>query len=114
MPGSQVDIDDRAFARSLARELKRMELRSEADLARFGILVQNGARVRCPVDTGRLRASIMSTPGRDGRGPYVDIGTNVQYAPYVEYGTMRTRAQPYLRPALMDAARRWSSTMRQG
>lgn len=114
MAGSQVDIDDRAFTRSLARELKRMELRTESDLARFGILVQNGARVRCPVDTGRLRASIMSTPGRDGRGPYVDIGTNVEYAPFVEYGTMRTRAQPYLRPALMDAARRWSSTMRQG
>jgi HK97 gp10 family phage protein len=28
------------------------------------------------------------------------VGTNVEYAPYVEYGTRRMRAQPYLRPAL--------------
>lgn len=111
---TEVDVDSRAFERSLVRALKSMELETEADLARFGILVQNGARQRCPVDTGRLRASIMSTPGRDSRGPYVDIGTNVEYAPFVEYGTMRTRAQPFLRPALMDAAQRWSSTMRQG
>lgn len=111
---AEVEVDSRAFERSLVRALKSMELETEADLARFGILVQNGARQRCPVDTGRLRASIMSTPGRDGRGPYVDIGSNVEYAPFVEYGTMRTRAQPYLRPALMDAAQRWSSVMRQG
>lgn len=28
------------------------------------------------------------------------IGTNIEYGPYVELGTSRMRAQPYLRPAL--------------
>lgn len=28
------------------------------------------------------------------------VGTNVFYAPYVEYGTRRQQPQPYLRPAL--------------
>ena len=27
------------------------------------------------------------------------IGTNIEYGPYVELGTSRMRAQPYLRPA---------------
>jgi HK97 gp10 family phage protein len=27
------------------------------------------------------------------------VGTNVEYAPYVELGTHRQKAQPYLRPA---------------
>lgn len=33
------------------------------------------------------------------------VGTNVEYAPYVEYGTRRMGAQPYLRPA-MDITRK--------
>ena len=28
------------------------------------------------------------------------IGTNIEYGPYVELGTSKQRAQPYLRPAL--------------
>lgn len=30
------------------------------------------------------------------------IGTNVEYGPYLEMGTSRTKAQPYLRPAVQD------------
>lgn len=32
----------------------------------------------------------------------VYVGTNVEYAPYVEYGTQRTTAQPFLKPAVQD------------
>lgn len=32
----------------------------------------------------------------------VYIGTNVKYAPYVEYGTRKTSAQPFLKPAVED------------
>ena len=28
------------------------------------------------------------------------VSTNVEYAPYVEFGTSKQRAQPYLRPAV--------------
>ena len=30
------------------------------------------------------------------------IGTNVEYAPYVELGTSRSKAQPYLKPAATE------------
>ena len=37
------------------------------------------------------------------------VGTNLYYAPYQEYGTVKMAAQPYLRPAL-DKNRRWLVT----
>ena len=54
------------------------------------------AKKLCPVDTGRLRNSI--THQQYDESTEV-IGTNVEYAPYVELGTHRQKAQPYLRPA---------------
>jgi HK97 gp10 family phage protein len=82
-------------------------LNSERDLLRLGYRVQSEARKLCPVDTGRLRASIDVKSGRDARGPYVEVGTNVDYGPFVEYGTSKSAAQPYMRPALLIAARSW-------
>lgn len=61
------------------------------------ILVQMKAMT--PVDTGRLRGSetIQSSPGRYVVGP-----VGVPYAAYVEFGTSRMRAQPYVRPAVQQ------------
>jgi HK97 gp10 family phage protein len=55
------------------------------------------AQILCPVDTGRLRASIKVTQLGDGG---YRIGTDVSYAIYVEFGTRYMHAQPFLRPAL--------------
>jgi phage gpG-like protein len=37
------------------------------------------------------------------------VGTDVEYAVYVEFGTSRNRAQPYLRPAVERAVRKLDS-----
>lgn len=55
----------------------------EAPLMKACLLVENEAKRKCPVDSGQLRASI--THEIDGNTGVV--GTNVEYAPYVEYGT---------------------------
>lgn len=102
--GRRYVIDDRAFRRSLPRAVRELEVRGERHLLGLAIKVQNEARRLCPVDTGRLRASIHHVPGRDARGFYVQVGTNVNYAGFVEFGTRRMRAQPFLRPALARAA----------
>ena len=65
--------------------------------------VKNGARSRCPVDTGNLRGSITSGIRQTGSGLIGRVGTNVPYAIYVHEGTKYQAAQPFLRDALKDA-----------
>lgn len=55
------------------------------------------------VRTGRLRNSIAWRMGVDAESIYADIGSAVLYAPYVELGTSRMEARPFLRPALDHA-----------
>lgn len=50
------------------------------------------------VDTDNLRGSV--TYAVDGNSVY--IGTNVEYAPCIEFGTYKQRARPYLRPAATE------------
>lgn len=69
-------------------------------LEEIGLLAENYAAKRCPVDTGNLRGSI--THEVDAGDNAVYIGTNVEYAPYVELGTSRQKAQPFLRPAASE------------
>lgn len=66
-----------------------------------GALVMAGEiKTRTPVRTGRLRASITASSalldGSDMTGE-AHVGTNVEYAAHVEYGTIRQRPQPYMR-----------------
>lgn len=49
-------------------------------LSAIGEIAEGYAKEDCPVDTGRLRNSI--THRTQGKDEY--IGTNVEYAPYVE------------------------------
>lgn len=72
------------------------------ELKRIAMRVTRSAKRRCPVDTGRLRASIVDELGADDRGLVATIGTDVEYAGFVEFGTSRARAQPFLIPALHE------------
>lgn len=68
----------------------------EKALKSVALTAEKYAKQDCPVDTGRLRSSI--THETDKNTAY--IGTNVEYGPYVEMGTSRMRAQPFLEPAM--------------
>ena len=65
-------------------------------LEMIGGKAESYAKKLCPVDTGRLRNSI--THAQYDENTEV-IGSNVEYAPYVELGTHKMAARPYLRPA---------------
>ena len=41
------------------------------------------------------------------------IGTNVEYAPYVELGTRHQKPQPYLKPAAKDHAPTYRAIMQK-
>ena len=67
------------------------------------LMVESDAKRFCPVDTGRLRSSILTDMWRTVA--VAEVGTNVHYGPYVEFGTSRMHAQPFLTPAAQKNAR---------
>ncbi|TJZ55611.1 HK97 gp10 family phage protein [Streptomyces piniterrae] len=79
-------IDTRAYERGLRRYLGRMSADVRKAVERTGTDVQNEARRLAPVDTGRLRSSIVARR-TNGRGVGYEVGTNVNYARDVEFGT---------------------------
>lgn len=74
------------------------------DLAARAQRVESAAKALAPVDTGRLRGSITYALGRDGAGLFADVGTAVEYAPFLELGTRYMAARPFLVPALRAAS----------
>lgn len=62
--------------------------------------VEGDAKLITPVDTGALRSSINVAGKSTPNGAEASIGTNLEYAAHVEFGTSRAKAQPYLQPAL--------------
>ena len=68
-------------------------------LKSLGRYVENIAKELCPVDTGRLQRSIMTY--LDGNSLVIEAGED--YASYVEYGTVKQDAQPFLQPAILMA-----------
>ena len=69
-------------------------------LEEIGLAAERFAKRACPVDTGRLRNSITHVLNMDEEAAY--IGTNVEYATYVENGTSRRRGVYFLRGAAQD------------
>lgn len=111
MPNVQAEIN---FAReqfrwneaNLTMLLKGPTGAAAKDVVRRAIRVEAAAKENAShrpgpmVRTGRLRGSITWRLGVDEFGVYADVGTAVSYAPFVELGTSRAPAYPYLRPAL--------------
>jgi HK97 gp10 family phage protein len=69
-------------------------------------LLQTGADIveltkqLSPVDTGALRQSYGAVPVDSNT---IQIGSDKEYAPFVEYGTSRMAAQPHLTPAFLQS-----------
>lgn len=59
--------------------------------------IAQDARARAPVDTGFLKGSIESVSLATGKSAEVRVGA--YYGPYVEFGTYKMAAQPFLYPA---------------
>jgi HK97 gp10 family phage protein len=103
---TRIDVNDTAFVASLTRAWAELRIASEEVLMQKAIEVTNRAKQFAPVATGRLRASIaFSEVMHDAKGAYCIVGSDVVYAPFVEWGTFRARAQPFFRPALAEASR---------
>ena len=92
--------------------LNAMEKAIENGLYIIGMTAEGHAKKEITrqkaVDTGRLRNSITFVTEEDA----VYIGTNVEYAPYVELGTVKMSPRPYLKPAATDHKAEYDALMR--
>ena len=69
---SNLDLDIAKLENAISKEMEKTANK-----------IERTAKELAPVDTGDLRRSIHV----DGGGLEYDISTNVEYAPYMEYGT---------------------------
>jgi hypothetical protein len=82
-----------------------------------GLIVEGHAKALAPIDTGQLAGSITTqsrVKGTDVESPALEtdkigkpqeelevwVGTAVMHGTWMEFGTSKTNAQPFLRPAL--------------
>jgi HK97 gp10 family phage protein len=70
--------------------------------------VQTDAKSFCPVRTGALRESIRTEMDGDLTAA---VGSDLNYSVFVELGTRRMTAQPYLTPAVEVARGQFATTI---
>lgn len=95
-----------------AEVLSAMKSQVLLALESIGEEAEGYAKENCPVDTGRLRNSIAHQVVESEKAVY--IGTNVEYAPYVEYGdnaTHKTGGAHFLRDAATEHGEHYKQIM---
>ena len=102
MPKTSIKLEVKGVKETLAQiDLRNKKVRQavQEQVNKSALNIQREAKKRCPVDTGALRNSITV----DFYGIMsAEIGPHMPYAPYVEYGTRKMRAQPFLFPAFEE------------
>lgn len=68
---------------NVAAVSKKIDIEIVNTLEMWGLLAERYAKQECPVDTGNLRNSISHK--QDFGEKFAIVGTNVEYAPYVEF-----------------------------
>ena len=110
---AKIGVDVEPLMRRLEKIGRDGRAETVERLERIAEIIRDEARVLCPVETGSLQRSLR-TFKREGLGALCSVGVSagnggvvnpntgreVDYARYVEYGTSRMAAKPFLRPAL--------------
>lgn len=109
MPRSMEGLTDADVQKLLIIEENNAEIIKNAlndgvvqALEEIGLAAERYAFALCPVDTGRLHNSITHQLDVSDGEKCVYVGTDVEYAIYVEFGTTKHKAQKFLRPAATD------------
>jgi len=76
--------------------MRKVSEATQTLLISLGEAVATDARSNAPVDTGNLKSNINMSAAPDE----VTITAEASYSAYVELGTSKSPAQPYLKPAL--------------
>jgi HK97 gp10 family phage protein len=108
MPSEHIEVDDRAFRAGFAIAIEELRALAEGSIEHVADTVVDRAKVLVPKRTGRLADSIRRGQlVRTGRGAEVQVtagGPGIRETVFVEFGTSKMRPEPYMRPALAEAA----------
>ena len=91
-------MTDIKFTDRSAEVLRELEAKKAQALEAIGARAETRAKALTPVDTGNLRNSMAHAV----KGDSAYIGTNVEYGPYVEFGTSRNKAHHMLKKAATE------------
>lgn len=115
----QIKLKNEAVERAMVRIGETVESAAKDELSRPKMHADGS--VRPNVDTGRLRNSVIYATSKKqsyGTAPAetadytlhgvveqgkVVVGTNVEYAPYIEMGTSKSPPYPFLKPAVQNS-----------
>lgn len=116
MPASVVWENESEWRDAIVTTMDDWDSALRANIDHLLQMAGDEARLRCPVRTGRLRNGI-ETRIDTGEGASECVGVlfdEVNYAPFVEFGTRFMRAQPFLRPGMAMAEARYEREITQG
>lgn len=76
--------------------------------------MEANAKALAPVDTGHLRRSINSEIEEKGGSIVGEVSTGaLEYAPFVEYGTSKQAAQPFMTPSFVNASKNLTNDLKK-
>jgi len=109
---SRVTIDVTPLKRALKQIGADTPKAIEAELEQMANRAAAAARSAVPVDEGTLRDSIRVEKDSPSRVVVLAGGADAApYAGHIEYGTSRMGAQPFMRPAAVQAERELAQRM---
>lgn len=90
----------RQFATTLGRVPKRLRPLTKKVVQKTILDIEQDAKIKVAVDTGNLKSSIGHSDLRLGGDNYAaEVGPSANYGVFVELGTSRAAAQPFMGPA---------------
>lgn len=84
------------IVRALEQKASTIEAETKQAVKEAGYKTERDMKAYTPVDTGTLRRSIHTDMVNDFTA---EVGTNIEYAAFVEFGTSKMAAQPFVTPA---------------
>ena len=134
MAKSEFSIDAEDFLKSLNDYEDGVDKKTKEALVKCALAIERDAKKNLTnsgaVDSGRLRMSVytdvqgiknnevevgtdLSKIGPKKRRKAKGVSTGVEYAPYVEYGTYKMAARPFLRPAYNKNVKKLDEKLKQ-
>lgn len=94
-----VTVDSDRYKKFLKDAPEKIERIMQNVIYKGAFLIERESKMRAPVDTGRLRASIST----DIRPMTATISTNTNYAVYVHDGTRYIKSNPFMKDGAASA-----------